>query len=54
MVFTIGIGFIIPQLGLYLFVGVTVSAIAIEKLSKAIVLFFFAMLMALLIAMFIP
>ncbi|AJR05328.1 TRAP transporter large permease [Photobacterium gaetbulicola] len=54
MVVTLAIGFITPPLGLNLFVGSSVSGISVERLSKAIVPFFVAMLIALLFVIFIP
>ncbi|PSU33908.1 TRAP transporter large permease [Photobacterium lutimaris] len=54
MVVTLAIGFITPPLGLNLFVGSSVSGISVERLSKAIVPFFVAMLIALMFVIFIP
>ncbi|PSW22116.1 C4-dicarboxylate ABC transporter permease [Photobacterium sanctipauli] len=54
MVVTLAIGFITPPLGLNLFVGSSVSGISVEKLSKAIIPFFVAMLIALMFVIFIP
>ncbi|ANW27092.1 C4-dicarboxylate ABC transporter permease [Vibrio coralliilyticus] len=54
MVVTLAIGFITPPLGLNLFVGSSVSGVSVEKLSKAIIPFFIAMLIALAFVVFIP
>ncbi|MGR5063871.1 TRAP transporter large permease [Photobacterium sp. DNB22_13_2] len=54
MVVTLAIGFITPPLGLNLFVGSSVSGISVERLSKAILPFFVAMLIALMFVIFIP
>lgn len=54
MVLNLAIGFITPPLGVNLFVGSGISGLSIEALSKAIVPFFFAMLLTLIIVIFIP
>ncbi|WP_026971797.1 TRAP transporter large permease [Aliagarivorans marinus] len=54
MVVTLAIGFITPPLGLNLFVGSSVSGVSVERLSKAIIPFFIAMLVALALVVFIP
>lgn len=54
MVVTLAIGFITPPLGLNLFVGSSVSGVSVEKLSKAIIPFFLAMMFALTLIVFIP
>lgn len=54
MVVTLAIGFITPPLGLNLFVGASISGIPVEKLSKAIIPFLIAMLIALMLIIFIP
>jgi C4-dicarboxylate transporter DctM subunit len=54
MVLNLAIGFITPPLGVNLFVGSGISGLSIEALSKAIVPFFFAMLLTLLIVIFVP
>jgi C4-dicarboxylate transporter DctM subunit len=54
MVLNLAIGFITPPLGVNLFVGSGISGLSIETLSKAIVPFFFAMLLTLIIVIFVP
>lgn len=54
MVVNLAIGFITPPLGVNLFVGSGISGISIEALSKAILPYFVAMLITLLIITFIP
>lgn len=54
MVTNLAIGFITPPLGVNLFVATGISGLSIESLSKAIILPFLAMLIALLIIIFIP
>jgi C4-dicarboxylate transporter DctM subunit len=54
MVVNLAIGFITPPLGVNLFVGSGISGLSIEELSKAIVPFFIAMLISLLLVTFIP
>lgn len=54
MVLNLAIGFITPPLGVNLFVGSGISGLSIEQLSKAIVPFFFVMLLTLFIVIFIP
>ncbi|KHF38741.1 TRAP transporter large permease [Halalkalibacter okhensis] len=54
MVLNLAIGFITPPLGVNLFVGSGISGLSIETLSKAIVPFFFAMVLTLLIVVFVP
>jgi len=54
MVVNLAIGFITPPLGVNLFVGSGISGLSIEELSKAIIPFFVAMIITLLIIVFIP
>ncbi|MCA0972166.1 TRAP transporter large permease [Halobacillus litoralis] len=54
MVVNLAIGFITPPLGVNLFVGSGISGLSIEKLSKAIIPYFLAMIFALLMITFIP
>lgn len=54
MVLNLAIGFITPPLGVNLFVGSGISGLSIEALSKAIIPFFFVMLLTLFIVIFIP
>ncbi|RBW69295.1 TRAP transporter large permease [Bacillus taeanensis] len=54
MVVNLAIGFITPPLGVNLFVASGISGLSIETLSKAVIPFFFAMLISLLLVTFIP
>ncbi|PWW29479.1 C4-dicarboxylate transporter DctM subunit [Cytobacillus oceanisediminis] len=54
MIVNLSIGFITPPLGVNLFVGAGISGLSLEQLSKAIVPFFFAMLITLLIIIVAP
>ncbi|GAE33738.1 TRAP-type C4-dicarboxylate transport system [Halalkalibacter akibai JCM 9157] len=54
MILNLAIGFITPPLGVNLFVGSGISGLSIETLSRAIIPFFFAMLLTLIIVIFIP
>ncbi|RBP91482.1 C4-dicarboxylate transporter DctM subunit [Cytobacillus firmus] len=54
MIVNLSIGFITPPLGVNLFVGAGISGLSLEQLSKAIVPFFFAMLITLLIIVVAP
>ncbi|MCM3704319.1 TRAP transporter large permease [Cytobacillus firmus] len=54
MIVNLAIGFITPPLGVNLFVGAGISGLSLEQLSKAIVPFFFAMVITLLIIIVIP
>ncbi|WP_088105782.1 TRAP transporter large permease [Halalkalibacter urbisdiaboli] len=54
MVLNLAIGFITPPLGVNLFVGSGISGLSIETLSRAIIPFFFAMLLTLIIVIFVP
>ncbi|PAE25709.1 MULTISPECIES: TRAP transporter large permease [Bacillaceae] len=54
MIVNLAIGFITPPLGVNLFVGAGISGLTLEQLSKAIVPFFFAMVVTLLIIIVIP
>ncbi|MGI8385161.1 TRAP transporter large permease [Robertmurraya sp. P23] len=54
MVVNLAIGFITPPLGVNLFVGSGVSGISIEALAKAVMPFFIAMVISLLILTYIP
>ncbi|WP_053218273.1 TRAP transporter large permease [Virgibacillus senegalensis] len=54
MVVNLAIGFITPPLGVNLFVGSGISGLSIEALSKAIIPFFFAMLISLFLILFVP
>ena len=54
MVVNLAIGFITPPLGVNLFVASGISGLSIEALSKAILPFFVAMVITLLIITFIP
>ncbi|WP_411953989.1 TRAP transporter large permease [Alkalibacillus sp. S2W] len=54
MVVALAIGFITPPLGVNLFVSSGISGLSIEKISKAVIPFFFAMVFALIMIVFIP
>ncbi|MGM0874570.1 MAG: TRAP transporter large permease [Bacillota bacterium] len=54
MIVNLAIGFITPPLGVNLFVGAGISGLSLEQLSKAIVPFFVAMVITLLIIIVIP
>ncbi|MDT8861477.1 TRAP transporter large permease [Alkalihalobacillus sp. MEB130] len=54
MVVNLAIGFITPPLGVNLFVGSGISGLSIEAISRAILPFFVAMIITLLIITFIP
>lgn len=54
MVVNLAIGFITPPVGVNLFVGSGISGISVEALSKAVIPFFFVMVLALLFIVFIP
>jgi len=54
MIVNLAVGFITPPLGVNLFVASGISGLSIESLSKALVPFFAAMLVTLLIITFIP
>lgn len=54
MIVNLAIGFITPPLGVNLFVGSGISGVSIQALSRAVVPFFFAMLISLTIVMFVP
>ncbi|MFC4323649.1 TRAP transporter large permease [Litchfieldia salsa] len=54
MIVNLAIGFITPPLGVNLFVASGISGLSIETLSKAVIPFFFAMLITLLFVTFIP
>ncbi|KAF0818960.1 MULTISPECIES: TRAP transporter large permease [unclassified Cytobacillus] len=54
MIVNLAIGFITPPLGVNLFVGAGISGLSLEQLSKAIVPFFFAMVITLLLIIVVP
>lgn len=54
MVINLAIGFITPPVGVNLFVGSGISGLSIEAIAKAVVPFFFAMLISLIVVIFIP
>lgn len=54
MIVNLSIGFITPPLGVNLFVGAGISGLSLEQLSKAIVPFFFAMVITLLVIIVVP
>jgi C4-dicarboxylate transporter, DctM subunit len=54
MIVNLSIGFITPPLGVNLFVGAGISGLSLEQLSKAIVPFFLAMVVTLLIIIVLP
>jgi len=54
MIVNLAIGFITPPLGVNLFVGSGITGIPIAALSRAVVPFFFAMIVTLLFITFIP
>ncbi|WHX42671.1 TRAP transporter large permease [Mesobacillus sp. AQ2] len=54
MIVNLSIGFITPPLGVNLFVGAGISGLSLEQLSKAIVPFFFAMVITLLLIIVVP
>lgn len=54
MIVNLAIGFITPPLGVNLFVGSGISGISIERLSKAIIPYFIAMLFSLFIITYVP
>lgn len=54
MVVNLAIGFITPPLGVNLFVASGISGLSIETLSKAVIPYFFAMVLTLMVIIFIP
>lgn len=54
MVVNLAIGFITPPLGVNLFVASGISGLSMEELTKAVLPFFFAMLITLLLITFVP
>ncbi|SES06503.1 TRAP transporter large permease [Salipaludibacillus aurantiacus] len=54
MVVSLAIGFITPPLGVNLFVSSGISGLSILAIAKAVIPYFFAMLLALIIITFIP
>lgn len=54
MIVNLAIGFITPPLGVNLFVASGISGLSIEAISKAVMPFFFAMVVTLLFIIFIP
>lgn len=54
MIVNLAIGFITPPLGVNLFVGSGISGLSIETLSRAVIPFFVAMVITLVIIIFIP
>ncbi|MFD2639053.1 TRAP transporter large permease [Piscibacillus salipiscarius] len=54
MVVSLAIGFITPPLGVNLFVASGISGLSIERISKAVIPFFFAMVFSVLMIVFIP
>lgn len=54
MVVNLAIGFITPPLGVNLFVASGISGLSIEDLSKAVIPFFIAMLLTLIILILVP
>lgn len=54
MVVNLAIGFITPPLGVNLFVGSGVSGLSVETLAKAVMPFFAAMIISLIIITFVP
>lgn len=54
MVINLAIGFITPPLGVNLFVASGISGLSIESIAKAVIPFFFAMLITLIIIIIIP
>ncbi|GLB61512.1 TRAP transporter large permease [Cytobacillus sp. NCCP-133] len=54
MIVNLAIGFITPPLGVNLFVGAGISGLSLEQLSKAIVPFFIAMVITLLVIIVAP
>ncbi|PYZ92191.1 C4-dicarboxylate ABC transporter permease [Salipaludibacillus keqinensis] len=54
MIVNLAIGFITPPLGVNLFVASGISGLSIESISRAIIPFFIAMLVTLLVIVFIP
>lgn len=54
MIFNLGIGNMTPPVGSCLFVGCSVANVTIERVSKYLVIFFIAEVIALLIVIFIP
>jgi C4-dicarboxylate transporter DctM subunit len=54
MVVNLAIGFITPPLGVNLFVASGISGLSMEELTKAVLPFFFAMLITLMLITFLP
>ncbi|MGP4073406.1 TRAP transporter large permease [Piscibacillus sp. B03] len=54
MVVSLAIGFITPPLGVNLFVSSGISGLSIERISKAVIPFFLAMVFSVLMIVFIP
>ncbi|OIJ11552.1 C4-dicarboxylate ABC transporter permease [Anaerobacillus arseniciselenatis] len=54
MIVNLAIGFITPPLGVNLFVGSGISGLSIEAISKAIIPFFIAMLLTLVVIILLP
>lgn len=54
MIVNLAIGFVTPPLGANLFMAAQVGQVAIEKLSRAVIGFIFAMIVAMLIITFVP
>lgn len=54
MIATLAIGFITPPLGVNLFVGSGISGLGMPTLARAVVPFFFVMLLSLMVIIFIP
>lgn len=54
MIINLSIGFITPPLGVNLFVGSGISGLSIETIARAVIPFFFAMLISLAIIIIIP
>ena len=54
MIVNLAIGFVTPPLGANLFMASQVGQVEIEKLSRAVIGFIFAMIIALLIITFVP
>lgn len=54
MIVNLAIGFITPPVGVNLFVASGISGLSMESLSKAIIPFFFVMLLTLLLITFLP
>lgn len=54
MIVALSIGFITPPMGVNLFVGSSISGLSVPVLSKAVVPFFFVLLIGLIVIVLVP